>query len=247
MRNTEIWSFVGAGGKTTGIFCLAEYLLKQGLRVLVTTTTHMARPENPAFMPGDSGVEIVKRLEEDGYAIAGVPLSNGKIKGVSKETLMQVKKSADVILIEADGSARLPFKVPAMHEPVIIPDTDRIFVTMGLTALGKPVAEICHRKDIFCGMTGLEQSSLLDEAGMAEGIYRGYLLKLWKENPEAVITVVLNQADDEKAKKAGSRVKNELLELHGQCRDFSDVKWGIRVLSWKQLMEEGEDLGWIFM
>lgn len=246
MRTTKIWSFVGAGGKTTGIFCLADYMLKQGLRVLVTTTTHMARPENPAFLPGDLGVEIVKRLEQDGFVIGGVPVSDKKIKGISRETLMQVKEAADLILIEADGSARLPFKVPAMHEPVIVPETDRIFVTMGLTALGRPVVEICHRKEIFCEMTGKEQNSLLDEAGMAEGIYRGYLLRLWKEHPEAAITVILNQADDHIAEAAGSRVKHRLLELFGQNKDELSVNWDVKILSWKRLMEEGEDLGWLF-
>lgn len=246
MRNAKIWSFVGAGGKTTGIFCLAEYLLRQGLRVLVTTTTHMAKPENPAFLPGDSEVEIVKRLEQDRFVIGGVPISDKKIKGISKETLMGVKEAADVILIEADGSARLPFKVPAMHEPVIVPETDRILVTMGLTALGRPVAEVCHRKEIFCELTGREQNSLLDENGMAEGIYRGYLLRLWKEYPGAAITVVLNQADGDKAKAAGSRVKHRLSELVVQNKDDLYVNWNVTILSWKQLMEDGEDLGWIF-
>lgn len=244
MRKNKIWSFVGAGGKTTGIFLLAEHFLKKGLRVLVTTTTHMALPENPAFVPGDSGAEIVKKLEQDRFVIAGIPVSERKIAGISTEALREGIEAADVVLIESDGSARLPFKVPASYEPVIIPQTERIIVMAGLTALGKPVAEICHRKEIFWSMTGASPDSLLTVEGMAAGIYGGYLLKLSREYPRASITVVLNQADDEKLRMSGDRVKRELLRWC-EYRGFNQENLNILILSWRKMKENEEEPEWL--
>lgn len=251
MEKTEntpfIWSFVGAGGKTTGMFSVAEYLIRQGYKVLVTTTTHMAIPDDPAFIPGDSAPDIREGLEKHGYVIAGIPLTERKMKGITWETISLAEEAADAILIEADGSARLPFKVPAAHEPVIYPKTSRIFVTEGLTALGKPLADICHRMELFCEMSGLFKDSLLDEAKMAEGIYKGFLLMLEKKYPEASITVILNQADDKESEDAGKKVKQELLGLWEEQKKYNRTDLDIRVLSWRRLRKEGEDLGWLFI
>ena len=38
-------SLIGAGGKTSTLFWLAQRFSQQGLSVLITTTTHMYRPE----------------------------------------------------------------------------------------------------------------------------------------------------------------------------------------------------------
>lgn len=250
MKKTEhtpfIWSFVGAGGKTTGMFCVAEYLIRQGYKVMVTTTTHMAIPDDPAFIPGDSAPDIRERLEKCGYVIAGIPLTERKMKGITWETISLVEEAADAILIEADGSARLPFKVPAAHEPVMYPKTSRIFVTEGLTALGKPLADICHRIELFCGMTGLSKGSLLDEAKMAEGIYKGFLVMLKKKYPKASITVILNQADGKESENAGKKVKQELLGLCEKQKKNNFTDRDIRILSWRRLRKEEEDLGWLF-
>lgn len=241
-----IWSFVGAGGKTTGIFCVAEYLIRQGYKVMVTTTTHMAMPDDPAFIPGDSASDIRERLEKYGYVIAGIPLTERKMKGITWETISLVADAADAILIEADGSARLPFKVPAAHEPVIYPKTSRIFVTEGLTALGKPLNDICHRIELFCEMTGLSKDSLLDETKMAEGVYKGFLVMLEKKYPEASLTVILNQADDKESEDAGEKVKQELLKLWEYEKKHNGTDLNIRILSWRHLRKEREELGWLF-
>ena len=51
----HIISFVGAGGKTTWMYRMAEYYSARGYRVLVTTTTHIWIPEGNGW---------VKSLEE---------------------------------------------------------------------------------------------------------------------------------------------------------------------------------------
>ena len=54
-------------------------------------------------------------------------------------------KLADVILVEADGSKRLPVKVPGPKEPVIPENSDQILCIYGLGALGKQAADCCFR------------------------------------------------------------------------------------------------------
>lgn len=55
MKDRHYFSFVGAGGKSSLIEVMATWGTKQGKKVLVTTTTHIFRPEPEklARTPGD--------------------------------------------------------------------------------------------------------------------------------------------------------------------------------------------------
>ena len=91
---------------------------KKGYRVLVMTTTHMAVPEYFGVLEPDLG-QVEKMLEKEGIAVAGCPAKEGKIAFRDWEFYEKAGKLADVILVEADGSKRLPVKVPGPKEPVI--------------------------------------------------------------------------------------------------------------------------------
>ena len=45
LPNHAVISVVGAGGKTSLIFALADELANSGKKIVVTTTTHMLHPE----------------------------------------------------------------------------------------------------------------------------------------------------------------------------------------------------------
>ena len=47
LKNEGMLSLIGAGGKTTTLFCLADELFREGSRVLVTTTTKIFKPTKP--------------------------------------------------------------------------------------------------------------------------------------------------------------------------------------------------------
>lgn len=237
MRDKEIWSFAGAGGKTSGIFFTAGLLRQMGLRVLVTTTTHMELPVDRAFVPGEEGEALKNKLLREGYAIAGNPVSPNKMGGVGPQILAAAAGAADVVLVEADGSARHPFKVPAGHEPVILPGTTKIWVTAGLSALGKPVRLCCHRSQQVASMLGVEENHLLCAADMARCLYHGYLRRMFERFPGVQVIVVLNQADDGEACIGGRQVRTYLEHL--LC---SGERADIEVVSWQKLLEGGE--GW---
>jgi len=125
-------SVVGAGGKTTLIFALARELQGREMSVAVTTTTHMASEGRYGIIP------------------MGIPCGDGKIKGISREYPAELLKRYDIVLVEADGSRRLPFKVPAEHEPVLPKETDLVIGVAGAGAIGQPFARSCCRYELAC-------------------------------------------------------------------------------------------------
>ena len=110
-----IISVIGSGGKTTKIKQLKDQYLKEGKSVLMTTSTHMKIEEKTLVDP--SYEEIINEIKKHGYVHAGGKAKNQKIKALDDEVLERLKKEIDVILIEADGSHRLPLKYPRNHEP----------------------------------------------------------------------------------------------------------------------------------
>ena len=119
----HVIALVGAGGKTTLMYALAEAFAGNGMNVLVTTTTHILRPEQRYWAENE---EKVKKLWQQGiYAVVGEPCENGKLKAVPEEKLSSYMQIADIVLMEADGAKRKPCKVPAAQEPVIPPEYGR--------------------------------------------------------------------------------------------------------------------------
>lgn len=140
----RIISVIGAGGKTTLLHHLAEGYRRKGLRVLVTTTTHMLI-EADTDLSCDSFV-IGHKLETDGYCMAGARCEESKkICALPHQVLGDLYAVADIVLIEADGAKHHSLKYPAAHEPVIVPETTEVILLMGLWELGKPAETVVYR------------------------------------------------------------------------------------------------------
>lgn len=137
-------ALTGAGGKTSAIRRLAFEALEQELKVLVATTTHMACPENFGVLTG-SRDEAAAALADRGLAVVGRMAEKGKIAFVGYELYEALCPLADLVLVEADGSRRLPLKVPGEGEPVIPCNTDMILCLSGLSSLGRRADECCLR------------------------------------------------------------------------------------------------------
>ena len=59
------------------------------------------------------------------------------------------KQMADFVLVEADGSKRLPGKAHGRNEPQIPKESQRTVLVFGASALHKPISEVIHRVGIF--------------------------------------------------------------------------------------------------
>lgn len=181
-----IQAIVGAGGKTTLIRRRAEEYRRQGLRVLVTTTTHMFIEEDTIL---DGGAEeIVRALKEKGYAMAGVR-EGEKIAPLPDEVYKEACAHADVVLVEADGSKHLPIKFPAAHEPVIPQNADEIVVVCGLHALGRRLGEAAHRPELAAACLGISQDTPVTAQHIQTLAEKGYAEPLARRYPDKKITI----------------------------------------------------------
>ena len=154
-----ITAVVGSGGKTTLIHKLANKYRSQNKKVLVITTTHMLI-ENDTLVTDDPD-EIIARLNETGYVMAGTKATDEKITALSADTYMKICNEADEVLIEADGSKHMPLKFPNETEPVIPVNTDKIIVVTNLCALNHKAVEVVHRLTLATQSLGIGEDTII--------------------------------------------------------------------------------------
>ncbi len=181
-----IIAVVGSGGKTTLIKKLASRYRSEGKNVLITTNTHMFIEEDTLLT--DDADTIIHILKETGYAMAGIP-DGEKIKPLSKETFDAVCACADVVLVEADGSRRLPLKYPNATEPVIPENTEEVIVVCGLNAIGQKAKDSCHRLELVKECLGIDDNTVITPAHIQKLVMEGYLKPLRAAYPKVKISV----------------------------------------------------------
>lgn len=157
---------VGGGGKTTVMYELAAAGAACGRRVLVLTSTHILRPADGSFA---ADVPAVQNLWQQGrYAVIGTPeLSTGKLTAPPQRVYEALQLQADVILCEADGSRHHPCKVPAAHEPVLLPDCDIVLAVAGMDTLGRPLAQACQRPQLAAELLDCSAEKIIDAQMLA--------------------------------------------------------------------------------
>ena len=105
-----ITSFVGGGGKSTIIKKISEEIKNS---VIVTTTTHIYAPK----LYYNNVDDVKNAIKSEHIITVGNNCGNNKLEMAIEPHILE--SIADFILVEADGSRRLPLKVPATNEPVI--------------------------------------------------------------------------------------------------------------------------------
>ena len=189
-------SVTGAGGKTSLIFAWARELAASGKSVVITTTTHMYRPE---------------RIEEEGIRIvvSDDPERHDKVTAPPEAVLEDLRNTADVILIEADGSRRKPLKWPGEREPVIPDYTDITVCVAGLSAVGKQTEEAVFR------------ANELPEAMKSETVDVNLMHKILasrsggQKGVRGEFRIFLNQVDDDIDRLAAAYRLQQILGVFG--------------------------------
>jgi len=162
LRRGDVVAVAGAGGKTTLVYRLAAEAREMGLRVLVTTTTHMGTLPGSVTGPviveadGDPTAGVLRALRDDGRAtLLGRRVREDKLEGIAPEHVDAIAQFADVVMIEADGARQRSLKTPAEHEPVVPKSATLLLVVAALDALGQPLDEThVHRLDRVLVATG---------------------------------------------------------------------------------------------
>ena len=182
-----ITAVVGSGGKTSLIQELAAQYRAEGKSVFVTTTTHMYREADTLCT--DDAQCILSHIRESGYAMAGIP-EGKKIKSLSPETYESICRAVDVVLVEADGSKRLPFKYPNDTEPIIPDNADEILIVCGLHSLGQAAKNCCHRLELVTACLGMDADTVITPAHAQKLVTEGYLKPLREKYPNKKISIV---------------------------------------------------------
>ena len=169
------------------------------------------------YTPAQYGVfselatDVNYALETNGIAIVGKETADGKIAWLGDELYREIAPMANIILIEADGSKRLPVKFPNEHEPVIPPDVDVILAVSGLSAIGRYGNDACHRWPLARkALNILNEEEVLNQEHLSILMQEGYLTPLQKKYPSLRVIPIFNQADDEALVEIGKKIIDEL-------------------------------------
>ncbi len=162
----DVVALAGGGGKTTLMFRLADELAAAGRRIVTTMTTkifvgQMALAPGRLVLQGEGALlaQLSQALAEHGHVLVagGTVVEQDKVQGVFSELVDRIAAQSyvDAVIIEADGSRRLPFKAPAPHEPVIPASTTVAVPVVGLDVVGRPLtADHVHRPQLVAELMG---------------------------------------------------------------------------------------------
>lgn len=200
-------SLVGGGGKSTLMYFMATTCAREGKKVLVTTTTNIFMPDRAYYA---QNVPEAEKLWADGkIAVIGTPIPDkGKLKMPEEGLMKELLIKADVAFIEADGSKHHPCKVPKIGEPVLLPESDLVIAVFGLSAIGRPLKEVCFRLEEAKALLGVEEDHILTEADAAAILASP--LGGRKDVGNRQYCVVLNQCDDGKRRRSANEIAARL-------------------------------------
>ena len=162
-------AIIGSGGKTTMLWTLAQSFRHE--KVLACTTVRMFPP------PPDCYDNLLQQenAESLGDPCAGITFAGsfandeGKVGSFSLDYLDQLIPRFDRVLIEADGSRRLPFKGWAAYEPVVPEAVTLTLVVIPVLPEGAMVTEeFVHRIPLFCDISGALPGQAISSAHIAK-------------------------------------------------------------------------------
>ena len=206
----HIVSLVGAGGKTTVMYQLAEHFASLGKKVLVTTTTHIFQP---ACNFAQSLAEVEALWQAGSYAVVGnIEAGTDKLTQLPADVFETYSALADLVLVEADGAKRLPCKAPAENEPVLLPVSDTVIAVMGLDALHQPIKEVCFRLEKVQEVLAVTPEHYLTEEDAVKLLLSEQ--GAFKNVGQRTYFIVLNKCDDKNKLDSALKIKS-LLEKEG--------------------------------
>lgn len=189
VKNKDIISVAGAGGKTTTINLLAKELVDKQQKILVTTTTKMFKTKEMVIVPS---IKLIReKLIKENLVITGKDFGT-KITAWDNEFLAKIIPLADITLIEADGAKRLPFKMPKEHEPVYITESNKIAYIIGISALNQPLKNLC-RAELLIKFLQKDGEEKLTKDDIIKVILSEYGAK--KNTNQREFYLIINQVD----------------------------------------------------
>ncbi len=219
----QIVAFVGAGGKSASIRRLVEELTPK-TPVLITTTTKLALDQTDlavqhVILRSKEDVSLFPALlqEQSSVLVTGErwseePKWTAPPEALLADLLPLAAASGAVVLVEADGARGRSLKAPAEHEPVIPPFVDLVVPLMGLDVLGaKLEGDLVYRPELVRKVLGLQKDHILQPLDVARILAHGNGA-LKTVPPSALVRVILNKAETQKAVEGGREIAELILK-----------------------------------
>jgi probable selenium-dependent hydroxylase accessory protein YqeC len=241
LRGRRYVHLIGGGGKTTLMFAAAHALAAEGRTVLTTTTTRILYPEpadSARVVMATDAASLAERLRTEFAtqrhvtAVAPDPAGGRKVVGLPVAVLDALvdARVADHVLVEADGSAGLPLKAHAGHEPVVSPRADLVIAVIGVGCLGVPMDDAhVHRAALLRERLGRPVGGIVVAEDVASIVLRpdGWLARVARG---CAVIVFINQAAAPAARNDARRLAEALHAADtGQrldCVITGDVRMG---------------------
>lgn len=181
-----VTALIGGGGKTTLMYTLTEELRSLG-SVILCTSTKIRVPEHYRTFSGGDASSLREALAMDSAVCVGTPIPNGKL-GPPLLSFDELARLADHVIVEADGSAGMPLKAHAEHEPVIPRCADQTVLILGADGLGQPIRLACHRPELYAALAAVPADApVTPEAAVrvirAEGLGDRVLINKAEDEP----------------------------------------------------------------
>ena len=163
---------VGAGGKKSTLYRLAEAHLAVGTaRVGFTATVMMAPPPRslfgePLLGQGETLAQALSAAvaERRMIAFAEPSAKPGRCAGLAPAQVasLHVRHGFTATLVKADGARMRLIKAPAEDEPVLPPGTATLLPVVSARAIGRPLSlATAHRPERLAQITGAAEGEAL--------------------------------------------------------------------------------------
>jgi probable selenium-dependent hydroxylase accessory protein YqeC len=202
---------VGAGGKKSTLYRLAEAHRALGTaRVGFTATVMMAPPP-----PGLFGEPLLGQGEALAQALSAAVATQclvafaepsakpGRFAGLAPEQVasLHVRHGFTATLVKADGARMRLIKAPAEDEPVLPPGTATVLPVVSARAIGRPLSPAtAHRPERLAQITGAAEGEALAPIHVARLLVAetGALHKAG----DATVVPIINMAEEPAARLA---------------------------------------------
>lgn len=202
---------VGAGGKKTTLFALAERLP----RAVVTATVRIPIFNNrvaDVFVTDDP---IAAVSGADAWPVGVVPERNGdRYRGYDPATVDELAAAgvADAVLVKADGARTRWLKAPGEAEPRLPPSADVVVPVASARVVGEPFSDDhVHRPERVAAITGLDLDEPIRPEDVAavlaspDGGLRGV-------PADATAIPLLNMVDDTRLEATAREIARSVLD-----------------------------------
>jgi probable selenium-dependent hydroxylase accessory protein YqeC len=164
-------ALVGGGGKTTVMHALGRTLPG---RIVLTTTVKMGADQHGGRrVLLDPAADEVIAAAQNAPVVVWSRIDGQKAIGIDParcDALFAERPGparVDHLIVEADGSRRRPFKAPARFEPIVPPTTTVVAGLIGIDAIGRVIADRCHRPMRVAALAGVRPYERLTVDGAA--------------------------------------------------------------------------------